>query len=272
MLALIVLGVIVALAFVIIFGVHLKKVNEEKRLQIERKIQDLQSQAKRFEPLITRLRPHLLPYDLRKALADRWIALLYLQQDAGDTSPEFLAYLAEAQSLVSEVKANPNPMAEPIEDKERGQEAMNLLKNLQFILMREYREGRLSETRGQEFINQVRYAATQIVIEMNQSMVKEQLRENKYRAAIVCYNNILIELKKYRGTEKEQFAGVYNSSRKAIEELKVKAKEEAEQTPNLLADGIKELEAEEAEAAVFKSDMQKALEAGKEKARQHSKA
>lgn len=268
MAALILLGVVVFLAFLTIFMVHYRKVAEEKRIQTERKIQDIQTQAKRVEPLITRIRPHLLPYDLRSALAERWITLLHLQQDAGDKSESFAQDLQRAEQLVREVKANPNPKVEPIESQAKGQEAMNQLKNVQFLIMKEFREGRLSEARGQQFLTSIRYAATQVVIEMNKSLAAAQLQDNKYRAALIYYQNIIKELKKYRGTEQEHFSSVYNEIRSVMDELKVKAQQEMAATPNMLAEGMDALEKEEAEENGFQSDMQRAVMAGKAKARQ----
>lgn len=268
MAALILLGVVVFLAFLTIFMVHYRKVAEEKRIQTERKIQDIQTQAKRVEPLITRIRPHLLPYDLRSALAERWITLLHLQQDAGDISEGFLKKLQEAEQLVREVKANPNPKVEPIENQQKGQETMNQLKNVQFLIMKEFREGRLSEARGQQFLTSIRYAATQVIVEMNKAMAAAQLQEGKYRAALIYYQNIIKELKKYRGTEQEHFSSIYDDIRKTMDEVKVKAQQELAATPNMLAEGMDALEKEEAEENGFQSDMQRAVMAGKAKARQ----
>ena len=268
MAALILLGFVVFLAFLTIFMVHYRKVAEEKRIQTERKIQDIQTQAKRVEPLITRIRPHLLPYDLRSALAERWITLLHLQQDAGDKSEDFIQELQNAEQVVREVKANPNPKVEPIESQAKGQEAMNQLKNVQFLIMKEYREGRLSEARGQQFLTSIRYAATQVVVEMNKSLAAAQLENKKYRAALIYYQNIIKELKKYRGTEQEHFSSIYDDIRKTMDEVKVKAQQELAATPNMLAEGMDALEKEEAEENGFQSDMQRAVMAGKAKARQ----
>lgn len=267
MASLILLGVVVFLAFTTIFFVHYRKVVEEKRIQTERKIQDIQTQVKRLEPLVTQIRPHLLPYDLRSALAERWMTLLQIQQDAGDKSEAFLLQLKKAEQLVREVKANSNPKVEPIESQAKGQEAMNQLKNVQFLIMREFREGKLSETRGQEFLTSIRYAATQVVIEMNKSLAAIQLENKKYRAALIYYQNIIKELKKYRGTEQEYFSNIYDDIRKTMEEVKVKAQQEQAATPNRLAEGMDALEKEEAEENGFKSDMQRAITAGKAKAR-----
>jgi len=267
MAALILLGIVVVLAFATIFFVHHRKVVEEKRIQTERKIQDIKNQVKRLEPLITRIRPHLLPYDLRSALAERWISLLQLQQDAGDTSEQFLQELHRAEQVVREVKANSNPRVQPIENQQKGQEAMNQLKNVQFLIMKEFREGRLSEARGQQFLTSIRYAATQVVIEMNKSLATVQLENKKYRAALIYFQNIIKELKKYRGTEQEHFSGVYDEIRRTIEEVKVKAQQEQAETPNLLAKGMEALEKEEAEESSFQSDMQRAVMASKAKAR-----
>lgn len=268
MAALILLGVVVFLAFITIFFVHHRKVVEEKRIQTERKIQDIQNQAKRIEPLVTRIRAHLLPYDLRSALAERWMTLLHFQQDAGDKSEEFLQELKKAEQVIRDVKANPNPKIQPIESQQKGQEAMNQLKNVQFLIMKEFREGRLSEARGQQFLTSIRYAATQVVIEMNKSLAAAQLQDNKYRAALIYYQNIIKELKKYRGTEQEHFSSVYNEIRSVMDELKVKAQQEMAATPNMLAEGMDALEKEEAEENGFQSDMQRAVMAGKAKARQ----
>lgn len=268
MAALILLGIVVFLAFATIFFVHHRKVVEEKRIQTERKIQDIQTQAKRIEPLITRIRPHLLPYDLRSALAERWMALLHLQQDAGDKSEEFLQQLHKAEQQVREVKANPNPKVQVIENQQKGQEAMNQLKNVQFLIMKEFREGRLSEARGQQFLTSIRYAATQVIIEMNKSMAAEQLNNGKYRAALIYYQNIIKELKKYRGTEQEHFSSVYDDIRKMMDGVKAKAQQELAATPNMLAEGMDALEKEEAEDNGFQSDMQRAVSASKAKARQ----
>lgn len=267
MAALILLGVVVFLAFTTIFFVHHRKVVEEKRIKTERKIQDIQAQAKRVEPLVTRIRPHLLPYDLRSALADRWITLLHLQQDAGDKSDEFLQQLKNAEAQVSEVKASPNPKIQPIENQQKGQEAMNQLKNVQFLIMKEFREGRLSEARGQQFLTSIRYAATQVVVEMNKSLAAIQVSNEKYRAALIYYQNIIKELKKYRGTEQEYFSNIYDEVRRMMEEVKVKAQQELAATPNMLAEGMDALEKEEAEENGFQSDMQRAVMASKAKAR-----
>ena len=268
MAALILLGVVVFLAFTTIFFVHHRKVVEEKRIQTERKIYDIKTQVKRLEPLVTRIRPHLLPYDLRSALAERWITLLHLQQDAGDKSEDFIQELQNAEQVVREVKANPNPKVEPIESQAKGQEAMNQLKNVQFLIMKEFREGRLSEARGQQFLTSIRYAATQVVVEMNKSLAAAQLENKKYRAALIYYQNIIKELKKYRGTEQEHFSGIYDEIRKTIEQIKSKAQQELAATPNMLAEGMEELEKEEAAENGFQSDMQRAVMAGKAKARQ----
>ncbi|GLR65306.1 hypothetical protein [Marinospirillum insulare] len=271
MLALILLGVVVFLAFTTIFFVHHRKVVEEKRIQTERKIHDIKTQVKRLEPLVTRIRPHLLPYDLRSALAERWITLLHLQQDAGDKSDSFLQELQNAEQVVREVKANPNPKIEPIENQAKGQEAMNQLKNVQFLIMKEFREKRLSEARGQQFLTSIRYAATQVIIEMNKSMAAVQLENKKYRAALIYYQNIIKELKKYRGTEQEHFSSIYDDIRKTMDEVKVKAQQELAATPNMLAQGMEELEKEEALESGFTSDMQRAVMAGKAKARSQQK-
>lgn len=267
MAAFILLGVVVVLAFVTIFLVHHRKVKEEKRIQTERKIQDIQTQAKRIEPLLTRIRPHLLPYDLRAALADRWMTLLQTQQSLGDTSDEFLYLLRNAERVVSEVKSNPNPNPEPIEDHKKGQEAMNLLKNVQFLIMKEYREKRLSESKGKEFLTSIRYAATQVIIEMNKAIAEVKIKESKYRAALVNYQSIITELKKYRGTDQQHFSSVYNDVRAKMEQLKVQAKQELAATPNLLAEGMEALEKEEADVSGFQSDMQRAIMASKARAR-----
>ncbi|SFX65618.1 hypothetical protein [Marinospirillum alkaliphilum] len=263
MTALIVLGVVVTLAFATLFMVHHRKVQEEKRVQMERKIREFETQAKRIEPLVTRIRPHLLPYDLRSALAERWISILHAQQDAGDKREEFLAYVSEAETKVREVKANPNPTPQPIENQQKGQEAMNQLKNVQFLIMKEFREGKLSETKGQEFLSALRHAATQVVVEMNKSMAEEQLQNKKYRAAIIYYQNILKELKKYRGTDQAQFSNVFNEVRTAMERIKPLAQQELKSGPNMLAEGMDELEEEEN----FMSDVQRAVMASKAKAR-----
>lgn len=204
---------------------------------------------------------------MRSALADRWMTLLHLQQDAGDISEKFLQELKKAEQQVREVKANPNPKAQPIENQQKGQEAMNQLKNAQFLIMKEFREGRLSEARGQQFLTSIRYAATQVIIEMNKSMAAEQLGQGKYRAALIYYQNIIKELKKYRGTEQEHFSNVYSEIRKAIDEVKEKAQQELASTPNMLAEGMDALEKEEAEENGFQSDMQRAVMASKAKAR-----
>jgi len=267
MAALVLLGVVVFLAFTTIFFVHHRKVVEEKRIHTERKINDIKNQAKRLEPLVTRIRPHLLPYDLRSALAERWITLLHLQQDAGDKSEDFMQELQKAEQVVREVKANPNPKVEPIESQAKGQEAMNQLKNVQFLIMKEFREKRLSEARGQQFLTSIRYAATQVIIEMNKSIATELLGQGKYRAALINYQNIIKELKKYRGTEQEHFSSVYDDVRRMMEEVKVKAQQELAATPNMLAEGMDALEKEEAEENGFQSDMQRAVMASKAKAR-----
>ncbi|NLW04130.1 MAG: hypothetical protein GX029_02720 [Pseudomonadaceae bacterium] len=267
MVPLIVLGLVVLVAFVTIFLVHHRKVKEEKRIQTERKIQDIQTQAKRIEPLLTKIRPHLLPYDLRAALADRWMALLQVQQDLGDTSDNFLFLLKNAEQVVSEVKSNPNPNPQPIEDQKKGQETMNLLKNVQFLIMKEFREGRIAEAKGKEFLTNIRYAATQVIIEMNKSLAAAQLQNNKYRAALIYYQNILTELKKYRGTDQEHFSSVFSEVRDTMEHLKIKAKHELAATPNLLAEGMEALEKEEADVSGFQSDMQRAIMASKARAR-----
>lgn len=263
MIALILLGIVVLVAFVTLFVVHHRKAQEEKRIQQERKIREIETQAKRIEPLVTRIRPHLLPYELRAALAERWIALLHTQQDAGDKREDFLKYLQEAEDTVREVKANPNPRVVPIENQQKGQEAMNQLKNVQFLIMKEFREGRLSETRGQEFLTAIRHAATQVVIEMNKSQAEEQVRNQKYRAAMIYYQNILKELKKYRGTDQAQFSHVFNEVRSAMERLKPMAQQELSSGPNMLAEGMNELEEEE----TFMSDVQRAVMASKARAR-----
>lgn len=265
--ALILLGVVVLLAFITIFLVHHRKVKEENRIQTERKIQDIQTQAKRVEPLLTTIPAHLLTYDLRVALADRWLLLLRMQQDLGDASDDFLYLLKSAEQAVSEIKANPNPNPQPVNTKQKGQEVMNQLKNVQFLIMKEFREGRIAEAKGKAFLQVVRYAATQVIVEMNKALAETYIKDQKYRAAIVNYQSILTELKKYRGTDQDHFSSVFNEVRHAIEQLKPLAKQEADATPNMLAQGVAELEQEEADDSVFKSDMQRAVMASQARAR-----
>ncbi|MFK7161290.1 hypothetical protein V6U78_09605 [Marinospirillum sp. MEB164] len=264
MLIFIFLGLVVVLAFVTIFFVHHRKAQEEKRIQFERLVRELEQQAKRVEPLLTRLRPHLLPYDLRAALAERWIRILHNRRDLGDKSEAFQAHLQEAEQLVSEIKSTSQPQVQRIADNKQGQEALNLLKNVQYLIMKEYREGKLSEAKGQEYLTSLRHAATQVVVEMNLSQAEQQLEAKKYRAAMIYYQNILKELKKYRGTDQSEFRDVYNDVRATLDRIKPLAQQELNQGPNLLADGM---QAEEEEDA-FQSDIQRAVIAGKERARQ----
>lgn len=261
----ILLGVVIFLVFTTIFLVHQRKVNEEKRVQTERKIQDVQTQARRIEPLLTGIPPHLLSYELRVALADRWKILLHMQQDLGDVSDDFLYALKSAEQIISDVKSTPAPTPQPIKNKQKGQETMNQLKSVQFLIMKEFREGRIGETKGKEFLQVIRYAATQVIIEMNKALAEMQIQDHKYRAAIVNYQSILTELKKYRSTDQDHFSSVYNEVRDAIEQLKYRAKQEADAIPNLLAEGMAVLEKEEADESAFKTDMQRAIIAGQAK-------
>lgn len=263
MIALISLGTVVILAFLILFLVHHRKVQEEKRILKERRIRDLETQAKRLEPLVVRIRPHLIPYELRSALAERWIALLHAQQDAGDRREAFLAQLQEAEEKVRDIKANPNPTVQPIENQQKGQEQLNQLKNVQFVIMKEFREGKLSETRGQEYLTALRHAATQVVVEMNKSLAEVQLQDKKYRAAMIYYQNILKELKRYRGTEQAQFSDLFAEVRTVMDRIKPLAQQELYSGPNVLAAGMAELEDEEN----FMSDVQRAVVASKARAR-----
>lgn len=263
MIALISLGTVVLLAFLILFLVHHRKVQEEKRILTERRIREIETQAKRLEPLVVRIRPHLLPYELRSALAERWITLLHAQQDAGDRREAFLAQLQEAEEKVRDIKADPNPAIQPVENQQKGQEQLNQLKNVQFVIMKEFREGKLSEARGQEYLTALRHAATQVVVEMNKSMAEVQLQNKKYRAAIIYYQNILKELKRYRGTEQAQFSSVFTEVRTAMDRIKPLAQQELYNGPNALAAGMAELEDEEN----FMSDVQRAVMASKAKAR-----
>ncbi|WP_114417875.1 hypothetical protein [Marinospirillum perlucidum] len=263
MIALIVSSVIVVLAFVTLFLVHHHKVKEEKRVQMERQIKDLESQAKRYEPLVTQIRPHLLPHSLRVGLAERWIKLLESRQLAGDKSPEFQEKLAEAEEIVREVKAQTNPPEQPIENNKKGQEVLNQLKNVQYLIMKDYRDGKLTEAKGQQFLTDLRHAATQVVIEMNRAQAEEQLNNKKYRAAMIYFNNIVKELKKYKGTDQTRFRDVLQETKSAIEKIKPLAQQELTSGPNQLAAGMEEMEAEEG----FQSDVQRAVMASKAKAR-----
>lgn len=263
MIALIISSVIAVLAFLTLFFVHHSKIKEEKRIQLERQVKELDSQARRYEPLVTKIRPHLLPHGLRVGLADRWIQILHTRQDLGDKSPEFLEQLAAAEETVREVKAQTNPPVRPIEDQKRGQEVLNQLKNVQFLIMKDYREGKMSEAKGQQFMTDLRHAATQVVVEMNQAQANEQLSNNKYRAAMLYYNNIMKELKKYKGTDQKQFREVLHETKAAIEKIKPLAQQELKSGPNKLASGMEDMEEEES----FQSDMQRAVMAGKAKAR-----
>lgn len=265
--AFIVLGVVIVLTFTTIFFIHHRKVKEENRIQTERKIQDIQSQAKRIEPLLTKIPDHLLTYDLRVALADRWLLLLRMQQDLGDVSDDFVYLLKSAEQTVSDIKANPHPNPSQVNNKQQGQEVMNQLKNVQFLIMKEFREGRIAEAKGKEFLQVIRYAATQVIVEMNKALAEAHIKDQKYRAAIVNYQSILTELKKYRGTDQGHFSSVFNEVRHALEQLKPLAKQEADATPNMLAQGVAELEQEAADDSVFKSDMQRAVMASQARAR-----
>ncbi|MDR9468860.1 hypothetical protein [Marinospirillum sp.] len=263
MIALIVSSVIVVLAFVTLFLVHHNKIKEEKRIQLERQVKELDSQAKRYEPLVTKIRPHLLPHGLRVGLAERWIQILHQRQDLGDKNPDFLEQLADAEERVRDIKTQTNPPVQPIEDKQKGQEVLNQLKNVQFLIMKDYRDGKLSETKGQQFMTDLRHAATQVVIEMNQAQANEQLKNKKYRAAMIYFNNIMKELKKYKGTDQTQFRDVLHETKSAIEKIKPLAQQELSSGPNMLAAGMEDMEEEEN----FQSDMQKAVMASKAKAR-----
>jgi|GEM_PF-1868384 hypothetical protein len=263
MIALIVSSVIVVLAFVTLFLVHHNKIKEEKRIQLERQVKELDSQAKRYEPLVTKIRPHLLPHGLRVGLAERWIQILHQRQDLGDKSSDFLEQLADAEERVRDIKAQTSPPVQPIEDKQKGQEVLNQLKNVQFLIMKDYRDGKLSETKGQQFMTDLRHAATQVVIEMNQAQANEQLKNNKYRAAMIYFNNIMKELKKYKGTDQTQFREVLHETKSAIEKIKPLAQQELSSGPNMLAEGMEDMEEEES----FQSDVQKAVMASKAKAR-----
>lgn len=259
--------VVVVLAFTTIFFVHHRKIKEENRIQTERKIQDIRTQAKRIEPLLINIPAHLLAYDLRVALAERWLLLLRMQQGLGDKSDDFLYLLKNAEQTVNAVKANPNPSPQPIDSRQKGQETMNQLKNVQFLIMKEFREGRIAEAKGKDFLQMIRYAATQVIIEMNKAIAEVKIKENKYRAALVNYQSIITELKKYRGTDQQHFSRVYNDVRAMMEQLKVQAKQELAATPNLLAEGMEALEKEEADVSGLQSDMQRAVMASQARAR-----
>ncbi|SFC07076.1 hypothetical protein SAMN05660443_1426 [Marinospirillum celere] len=263
MIALIVSSVIVIVAFVTLFLVHHHKVKEEQRIQLERQVKELDSQAKRYEPLVTKIRPHLLPHGLRVGLAERWIQILHTRQDLGDKNPDFLQHLDEVENLVRDIKAQSNPPVQPIEDKKKGQEVLNQLKSVQFLIMKDYRDGKLSESKGQQFMTDLRNAATQVVIEMNQAHAQEQLKSKKYRAAMIAYNNIIKELKKYKGTDQTRFRDVLKDTKSAMEKIKPLAQQELSSGPNQLAAGMEELEQEEA----FQSDLQRAVMASKAKAK-----
>lgn len=263
MIALIVSSIVVIIAFVTLFLVHHHKIREEKRIQLERQVKDLESQAKRYEPLVTKIRPHLLPHSLRVGLAERWIKLLHSRQDLGDRSPDFLEHLQEAENLVRDIKAQSNPPVQPIEDQKKGQEVLNQLKNVQFLIMKDYREGKMSEAKGQQFMSDLRHAATQVVVEMNQAQANEQLKNQKYRAAMIYFNNIIKELKKYKGTDQTRFRDVLKETKAAMDKIKPLAQQELQSGPNQLAAGMQEMEQEEA----FQSDLQRAVMASKAKAR-----
>ena len=71
------------------------------------------------------------------------------------------------------------------------------------------------------------------------------------------------ELKKYKGTDQTQFREVLHETKSAIEKIKPLAQQELSSGPNMLAEGMEDMEEEES----FQSDVQKAVMASKAKAR-----
>lgn len=225
MFALTLLILVVLLAFAALFATHYLKTREQRRAASLRKIQDYEVQIRAVEPLITRLRPHLLPHSMRIVLAERWYALLELRQQAGDHSPEMTQKLAQAEAQLRDIKAEANPKVHPVESDAVATDMLHLLRSVHALITREFKEGRLAEAKGKKMLAMLRHSATQVIVEQNQSRAEAFKAQKQYRKAMACYQNIIKELNKYRGTDQEVFRETLQQTRHDLEKAKQLADE-----------------------------------------------
>lgn len=220
--------------------VFAKQQNEKKKLEIQKRIRQLADRGKQLQILLDELPPHYLSQEFRTFIVSQWMDLLHEQQQLGASESRLRPDVEAAQKKRDEVHASHGAQPEPVTDVKIANGVRRNLKQLNKVIVGLYQEKKISHRIAQGYLNQIKQAFNQTMIEVLQHSARQAEAEGNHRIALVHYKRIMSEL------NRSNPGGIHNQTllecRETIKKLEeLIAQEEAQKANNELASGFDEM-------------------------------
>lgn len=239
MVIILVLGGVFAFALLLVLVVFARQQNEKKRIEELRRIRLLGDRARQIQLLLEELPTTYISQDFRIFLATQWVELLHEIQNSSGKDVRLNKELEAAQDKLNYLRSSNQPPHKPVTDIQLANAVRRNLKLLNKLIVAMYQDRKISHRIAQTYLNEIKQAFTQTMVEVFQAGAHRAEFEGNLRLAVVHYKRIMSELNRNNPN------GINNQtlleSRQMIQKLEEQIALSSETSDNQLADSVSEM-------------------------------
>lgn len=216
---------LIVLSFGVGISFYISKYVQKKSVLNSKKEKLLKKDIKMMSEIIKSIPDYLLPPSFRLAMGKVWQDRIgKLSEIIGAENTGVKKYTKQADEYVKKAVRQDRGALIEIKTQEDADAIIAKLKSLYSIVSRLERKNRINKEVADKFNSAIHQAATRVTVELLQNNTSEAIQNNNPTEAIKHLNQVVKELKSYRGVPNHPYRQVLKDSVNSINKLKQEIK------------------------------------------------